>query len=67
MKKKYRFYKIWVPILKTLPTNEDRLDVINAISDLLLDGRDTGFNDPIVQSAWERIKQTKEFGKEIAK
>ena len=67
MKNKYRFYRVWVQVIKELPTNQDRLNVINAISDYLLYGKETVFEKPSVQSAWESIKQSDEFRKEVGK
>ena len=67
MKNKYRFYRKWVLSIKELPTNHDRLGVVNAISDFLLWGKDTTFDNPTAQSVWESIKQTSEFRKEVGK
>ena len=67
MRNKYRFYRKWVQVIRELPTNQDRLGVINAISDFLLYGKDTTFEKSNVQSAWESIKLTSEFRKEVGK
>lgn len=64
MRAKYRFYRKWVQIIKGLYTQQERLLVINAISDYLLYGHDTFFENPFIQSTWNTIKDTVEFKKE---
>ena len=64
---KFNFYRTWYYQLCELPNRRDAVRVLYAISDLLCDGKDTRFKDPVVQSTWESIKKSKEFGKEVSK